>query len=147
VADVTVVVRAPLTSGALVTARHSFELGRPVLAVPGRPDDSMSAGCHELLRRGGRVCTGPSDLLDALGSGRLTLDAPRPAEVASGAAPQEPDLRAIYEQIRRDGTAVDTLVLVTGLAPAQLGERLIELELDGWVERRGPAVFRAVHRS
>ena len=46
----TVVVEAAWRSGALSTAHHAAELGRPVGAVP-RPVTSMaSAGCHRLVR-------------------------------------------------------------------------------------------------
>ncbi|HEX2904452.1 MAG TPA: DNA-processing protein DprA [Jatrophihabitans sp.] len=47
----TLVVEAGLRSGALNTARHARDLGRPVLAVPGSITSAMSVGCHRLLQR------------------------------------------------------------------------------------------------
>jgi len=47
----TLVVEAGLRSGALNTARHARQLGRPVLAVPGPITSAMSVGGHRLLQR------------------------------------------------------------------------------------------------
>jgi DNA processing protein len=52
----TVVVEAGLRSGALNTARHARELGRPVMAVPGPVTSSASGGCHQLIRDGQATC-------------------------------------------------------------------------------------------
>ncbi|MDY5589469.1 MAG: DNA-processing protein DprA, partial [Arcanobacterium sp.] len=51
----TVVVEAPIRSGALSTARAALEIGRPVGAVPGLIDAPQSAGCHELIRHNGTL--------------------------------------------------------------------------------------------
>ncbi|MCI6574936.1 MAG: DNA-protecting protein DprA [Actinomycetaceae bacterium] len=53
----TVVVEAPIRSGALSTARAALEIGRPVGAVPGPITAPMSAGCHELIRNNGTLVT------------------------------------------------------------------------------------------
>ncbi|MGI9077420.1 MAG: DNA-processing protein DprA, partial [Gemmatimonadaceae bacterium] len=47
-ARVTLVVEAPVKSGALTTANHALELGRTVAAVPGPIDSPQSAGSNEL---------------------------------------------------------------------------------------------------
>ncbi|WP_120004729.1 DNA-processing protein DprA [Nesterenkonia muleiensis] len=47
----TVVVEARARSGALATAHHALEIGRPVGAVPGSIYSASSTGCHQLLRQ------------------------------------------------------------------------------------------------
>ena len=67
----TVVVEAALRSGALNTARHARDLGRPLMAVPGPVTSTASAGCHLAIREWGAECvTGAADVL-----GQLSFDA------------------------------------------------------------------------
>ena len=63
----TVVVEAGLRSGALNTARHARDLGRPLMAVPGPVTSAVSAGCHRVIREWGAVCvTGAADVVEML---------------------------------------------------------------------------------
>jgi DNA processing protein len=63
----TVVVEAALRSGALNTARHAYDQGRPLMAVPGPVTSQQSAGCHEAIREWGAVCvTGARDVMELL---------------------------------------------------------------------------------
>jgi DNA processing protein len=63
----TVVVEAGLRSGALNTARHARDLGRPLMAVPGPVTSDVSAGCHKIMREWDAVCvTGAADVIEML---------------------------------------------------------------------------------
>ena len=59
----TVVVEANLTSGALITANFATDYGRQVFAVPGRIDSPRSKGCHDLIKKGAKLCEGAEDIL------------------------------------------------------------------------------------
>src|SRR5207302_4021204 len=61
-----VIVEAAEKSGALITASHAAEQGRPVLAVPGPVDSAASGGTNALLRKGAVVCRGVDDVLEEL---------------------------------------------------------------------------------
>jgi DNA processing protein len=52
----TVVVEAGERSGALNTAGHAAELGRPLMAVPGPVTSAQSAGCHRIIRDWDATC-------------------------------------------------------------------------------------------
>jgi len=74
----TVVVEAALRSGALNTARHAYDQGRPLMAVPGPVTSPQSAGCHESIREWGAVCvTGARDVMELL---EFSEDEPPPGE-------------------------------------------------------------------
>jgi DNA processing protein len=61
----TVVVEAGERSGALNTARHAAELGRPLMAVPGPVTSRQSAGGHRIIREWGAACvTCAADIIE-----------------------------------------------------------------------------------
>jgi len=61
-----IVVEAPLSSGALITARQAAEQGREVFAVPGQVGVKTSEGPHALLREGARLVESADDVLAEL---------------------------------------------------------------------------------
>lgn len=64
----TIVIEAPLRSGALITARLALDQGRDVYAVPGDLDKWRSAGCNALIRdHAADLLTDPVQLLHAYG--------------------------------------------------------------------------------
>jgi DNA processing protein len=93
----TVIVEAGERSGALNTARHAAELGKPLMAVPGPVTSAQSAGCHRILREWGATCvTRAAEIIEML-SPLSTPDAlapgggpqPRTAASAAGASRAE----------------------------------------------------------
>lgn len=66
-ADVLVVVEARSESGSTHAVQAAFDLGRPVLAVPGQITSTLSEGTNALLRDPRvRPCLGAADVLNAL---------------------------------------------------------------------------------
>ncbi|AEV16907.1 hypothetical protein TCCBUS3UF1_18680 [Thermus sp. CCB_US3_UF1] len=116
-----VVVEAPLASGALITARYALELGKEVLAVPGRPTDEGSLGANRLIQDGAYPVLAPEDVLSYLGF------TPRPRE-ALGLSPEEAALHALLQK----GEALpEDLAQALGLPPERVLALLTLLELKG----------------
>ncbi len=141
-ADAIVVVEAGERSGSLITADHALDIGRDVLAVPGRIDAPGSRGTHRLLAQGAAICEGAADVLAALG-----LDAPAEdgAEAGGGAGSGEggahaarrvsdPAQRALLEALAGDERHADELLERTGLDVSAGLAALSALELSGLVE-------------
>ena len=57
----TVIVEAGERSGALNTARHAAQLGKPLMAVPGPVTSAQSAGCHRIIREWDATCVTRAD--------------------------------------------------------------------------------------
>ena len=65
-----VVVESKTKGGSLMTARYANDYEREVYAVPGRLDDTRSAGCNSLIEaQMAHIITSPEQLVDALGLG------------------------------------------------------------------------------
>lgn len=65
-ADVVLVVEARKKSGTLITVDMALEQGREVGIIPGRITDSLSRGCHELIKQGANVIVDVEQLLEIL---------------------------------------------------------------------------------
>ena len=65
----TLIVEAPVRSGAMISARLAFEQGREVFAIPGALDVAGSVGCNRLIRDEiARIATHPMDIVHELAS-------------------------------------------------------------------------------
>jgi len=84
----TVVVEAARRSGALNTARHAHDLGRPLMAVPGPVTSAQSAGCHQVIRDWGAVCV--TSALDVMEMLEFAADGPAAGQDSGG--PRQPVL-------------------------------------------------------
>ncbi len=60
----TVVIEAGQRSGALITARHSYEQGRDVFVIPGSPEQKEYVGSNALLRDGAKPLLDTSDIFN-----------------------------------------------------------------------------------
>jgi len=126
----TLVVEAALQSGSLITARTAVEQGREVFAIPGSIHAPQSRGCHALIRQGAKLVESAQDILEDL---RL---APPQAPVAANAVDDsatgnDPLLCAMGF----DPVGFDALQARTGEPTDRLQARLLELELDGLIDR------------
>lgn len=156
----TLVVEAALQSGSLITARLAAEMGREVMAMPGSLHSPQSRGCHALIKQGAKLVETAQDVLDELrwggasasASGAAGMDATASGGHGMGTQPDphtgsftesDPVLRAMGH----DPVGTDALCARTGLSPADLSARLLELELLGQVARLPGALFQRVARA
>jgi len=144
--DATIVVEAPRRSGALITARHALEQGRPVLALPGRPGDPSVAGCLALLRETpARPFAGLDEMIVDLGYDAPPAGATVTARLSLAAALEllGPAERAVAQRLAKGPAGADALVSETGLAPPIVSGALTLLLLRGWIASMGPAYLPA----
>ena len=62
----TLVIKAGLKSGSLITARLAAEQGRDVFALPGSIHSPLARGCHKLIRDGAKLIETADEVLDEL---------------------------------------------------------------------------------
>lgn len=141
----TLVVEAALKSGSLITARQAAEQGREVFAIPGSIHSPQSRGCHWLIKQGAKLVESAKDVLEELREpARHTLtDEPGREDEVDSTGVEEPE-DSLLAALGFDPVTLDVIVARTGIAPAELQARLLELELGGAVARLPGGLFQRV---
>jgi DNA processing protein len=154
----TLVVEAAPSSGSLITARHATRLGRRVFAVPGSIHNPLSAGCHELIRRGATLAETPHDILRTLDFSSNSADfSALPAEVSrpvrgvgrtTGAASgMDKAHKILLDALGFDPVDLDQLVVRTGFKADAVSSMMLILELEGHVQAAPGGRYSRVFRS
>ena len=152
-----IVVEAAPQSGSLITARLAAEQGREVMAVPGSPLDPRHRGTNQLLRDGATLVESAADVVAALGPLAPVPDrrTTRPAEDIEIRATRRPPARKtpappqlpldagngadllgrLCERLGPEPLLVDELIRQCQASTAEVQRALLELELDGRLER------------
>jgi DNA processing protein len=143
----TLVVEAAVQSGSLITARLASEMGREVMAIPGSIHAPQARGCHALIRQGARLVETVADVLEELQWGGARVPALAAGAHVPGADPRDtadaPDTTdPILRAMGHGPISQEALSARTGLGPAELGARLLELELMGEVARLPGLLFQ-----
>ena len=146
--DSTIVVEAPIHSGALITASRALELGRTVLVAPGRIGDWATAGSLALLRETpARLLVGLDEMVEDLA---LLEPAPTEEAVEDTVMTKEQLLdmlgaseQAVARRLLRGPAPLDALVADTELAPAIVSSAVTLLLIRGWAQAIGPAYMTA----
>ena len=134
--DLLLVLEAREKSGSLITVDQALEQGKEVMALPGRVDDVLSAGCNQLIRQGAGILTCCGDVYDALGLAQEEKKTP-----ARSAASLRPDLKAILQSIQGDPKHVEALLEESGLELGELSLKLLELESLGYIRQVTPGSY------
>jgi len=126
-----VVVEAAPKSGSLVTARLALDLGRDLLAVPGRVTDELAVGPNLLIADGAAPALAPADLAHALGL-EVRATTPLEREAPRGLAA---DALALWRAADDQPAPAEALAARAGLAIDRALARLLELEISGHLRR------------
>ncbi len=150
-----VAVEAPHKSGTLITTSLALDMGRVVMAVPGRVDARASGGCNELIRAGARLVRNAADVEEELSELMPKTEikpAPRrirravapPSPPASPSAPPAADGRGrspsapfsieeamVMREVNSDGVSMDVLIRRTGLPADKVNALCMALRLKG----------------
>lgn len=125
----TIIVEAPMRSGALATARYAMEQNRDLFVVPGGIRDDRFAGSLPLIRQGAFIAITPDDILAAY-EVAVRPSAERSAESAS---PEETLVLTALKAIGA-GADVDKISEVSKLEPRIVNRALGFLLIRGIVK-------------
>jgi DNA processing protein len=149
-----VVVEAAARSGSSITAGWAADLGREVMAVPGRATSEMSRGCHALIKDGATLVETWEDVAGQLPSPwRDRLGVPAPAASGPGAGPADAhrdndralgpraagehrdDIARLLRAIGEDPVSIEEIIEGSGVASGRAAALLLTLELEGRVRQ------------
>lgn len=140
-----IAVEAPAKSGTMITMGLAADLGRTVMAIPGRVDNPASAGCLSLIRDGAILVRCPQDVEQELSylpgmnvrtaAVKGAMEAPEDADhpALSG------DEAAVMLEVASvpEGLSVDELVRKTGLSAGAVNSASMSLLLKSRVRFLG----------
>jgi DNA processing protein len=140
----TIVVEANLSSGALITANFATEYGRQIFAVPGRIDSPRSKGCHELIKKGAKLCEGAEDVLSEFEYLFPTSNRPA-APNDTGVLPAlelSANEQKVFDALKTDDElTTDEVIRASGLPSSAVSVTLLSLEMKRVVRQLPGKLF------
>jgi DNA processing protein len=139
----TVVVEANLTSGALITANFATEYGRQIFAVPGRIDSPRSKGCHDLIKKGAKLCEGVEDVLSEFEYLFPASNRP-PSPGETGVLPAlelSENEKLVYDSLSHEESSTDDVIRQSGLPSSAVSVALFGLEMKRLVKQLPGKMF------
>lgn len=139
----TVVVEANLNSGALITANFATEYGRQVFAVPGRIDSPRSKGCHDLIKKGAKLCEGAEDILSEFEYLFPASNKP-PTLNETGVLPAltlSENEQLVFGVLGTQEQAMDEIIRAAGLPSSAVSVALLNLEMKRLVKQLPGKMF------
>jgi len=133
-----VAIEAPVKSGTLITTALAGDLGRTVMALPGRVDSRASAGCLGLIRDGATLVRCAADVEEALGQLFGNERRVKPIEEQEESEPpcDEPPAFTVEEamlmkHITAEGISVDRLIDLAELGAGKVNALIMALRIKG----------------
>lgn len=142
-ADAVLVAESQTKGGSLITASMAVDYNRDLFAFPGRPSDTNSLGCNQLIRQQrASLINSAAEFVELMGwkpeNGDTQLAMPMDEQTGS-----DSPLVAMLRQ-SEDGLHINSLVMESGLAYADVAAELMMLEMEGQVQALAGGMYRAV---
>lgn len=118
-------------SGALITCSYAAEQGREVFSVPGEVTSPMSAGTLGLLKKGAKLVTGASDVLEELG---ISYKSYKSYKTYTDASAEE---KKILEILKNEDLTIDDMIRKLRISAGTIGSLLSIMELKGYIKEDG----------
>ena len=132
-ADATLVIESGKKGGSLITAGIANSYSRDVFAIPGRPQDTYSRGCNFLIKTNrAALVESAEDLLYQLSWDEIKKPNVIQPKLFLDLKPEEQKIVDILE--KSSNTAIDVLMLESGLPSSKLAASLLNLEFAGVIK-------------
>lgn len=137
------IVEAPESSGAIITANTAAEQGREVFAIPGNIYSPASKGTNRLIQEGAKLVTGVEDILEEL---NISFERVETRKRTEQIVPADPTEALLLKHLSFDPLHVDDLVRLCGLPTSTVSSTLTILELKGLAQMVGNMQYSLTHK-
>ena len=128
----TLVVEAPETSGALITARCALDYNREVFAIPHPLNSPTGIGPNNLIKMGAKLVTDASDIIESLSLTGL-------GEIINNKQilPSTPTEAKILQFLSKEPLHIDLIIKTSGLDSPTVNSALVLMEMKGKIRNLG----------
>ena len=151
ISEATVIIQAPLKSGAMMTAHYALEQNRDLYVCPGNAFDVTYSGCHSLIKQGAQIISGLDEFIsdiDPLYS-REKCDEAEPGRIVQlqlimeAGSSFEGAEKLVIEAALNAWADIDEIARKNSIPADEINRAVTSLEISGNILRRGNRV-RAV---
>lgn len=147
-ADAVVVVESKEKGGSLITARMAQDYNRELFAFPGRPQDEVSRGCNQLIRKNmAALINNAEELIAAMDwKTKKNPSVPRQTEIVELREDLTPNQQLLLGKLQEaeEGMHINLLVMETALDYSNVASDLVMLEIQGLVRALPGGIYRLV---
>jgi len=128
----TIVIEASFNSGTLITANMAIDFNREVFAVPGNIFSPASQGTNDLIKRGAKIVTSVTDILEELHIEKFQEEQ-RIKEIIPASQEEE----SILKIISHEPTHIDRIIKLSKINTSVASSTLAILEMKGIIKDMG----------
>ena len=128
----TLVIEAPIKSGALITSRCALDYNREVMAVPHAITSPTGEGPNNLIKFGAKMVTEANDILEA-----LNLQTIKQIEAETKPTSNDPIENKILNCLTKEPKNINQIILECQLDSAVASSTLIMMEIKGLIKNAG----------
>lgn len=128
----TLVIEAGEKSGTLITVGLALDYNREVFAVPGSIFSPQSVGTHELIKKGAKLVTSTSDILE-----ELNFETEKKKQPIIARNPDTHEERIILEILSHEPVHIDNIAKLSKLGTSTVASTLAMMEIKEWIKNIG----------
>jgi DNA processing protein len=137
----TLLIEAPVKSGAMITMQRAKEQGRKLFALPGRVNNESFKGNHHLIKNGDAdLVEGASDILNSF-NGLFTYQS---SSLQRACPPLEPEEQQLLSILPNEELTVGEIIKLTNLPITKLNILLMSLILKKVVREHPGKIYKRV---
>lgn len=138
----TLVIEAPVKSGAMLTADRALEQGRPLFALPGRTDMETFSGNHQLIKH--KKATLIENYQDILSYFNKSSSSQDPCKKSINEASLTPEEKQLLEKLPSREVCLDSILMIYPYEVAKLCGLLMSLVLKKKIKEYPGKIYKKI---